>query len=252
MLEMEAVTARLPGRQLSYFASLDSTMTEAARLAAAGAPAGTAVIAEEQSAGQGRLGRSWHSEPGSGLYVTVVLRPRMAAETLPALTLALGLAVAEAIARAADVACDLRWPNDVMLGGRKVAGILAQAVEGAALAGIGINVNHPAFPEELAGLAVSLRMATGREHSREELLAELLPAVDRFAGMLAEGGVKPVLELFERRSSYARGKRVEVEQPGGLVAGVTAGLNPQGFLRLRRDDGSEMLILAGGVRALSD
>ncbi len=251
MLDTEAVAARLPGRRLSYFASLGSTMTEAARLAAEGAPSGTAVIAEEQTAGQGRLGRGWHSEPGSGLYVTVVLRPKVAPEALPVLTLAMGLAAAEAIARAADLECDLRWPNDLMLDGRKVAGILAQLVEGAAIVGIGINVNHAAFPAELAAQAASLRMVSGRTHSREDLLVELLEAADRFAKMLAEGGVKPVLELFARRSSYASGKRVAVEQPGGVVEGTTAGLDPQGFLRLRRDDGVEVLILAGGVRAVS-
>lgn len=249
MLEMEAVTARLPGRQLSYFASLDSTMTEAARLAAAGAPAGTAVIAEEQSAGQGRLGRSWHSEPGSGLYVTVVLRPRMAAETLPALTLALGLAVAEAIARAADVACDLRWPNDVLIGEKKCAGILVEAAGGTYIAGIGINVNQTEFPEDLAGTATSLRAASGRTHSREQLLIHLLESVDSFTKMLVEGGREPVLQAFSRASSYVKGKRVLVEHGApAAIEGITDGLDPRGFLYVRKPNGERTLVFAGGVR----
>lgn len=251
MFDLESVAARLPGRRIEYFTAIDSTNLAAARLAEEGAPWGTAVVAEEQTAGQGRHGRSWHSEPESGLYVSVVLRPRLAPDATPALTLALGLATAEAIARATGLACDLRWPNDVMLEGRKTAGILAQLIEGAAVAGIGINVNHVAFPAELAAHATSLRLATGRPHSREDLLVELLPAVDRFVRMLAEGGAGPVLGLFTRRSSYAEGKRVMVDQPGGAVTGVTAGLDPRGFLRVRRDDGSEILILAGGVRAVS-
>lgn len=251
-LDIDAVMKRLPGRRISYFDRLDSTMTEAARLAAEGAPAGTAVVAEEQTAGQGRHGHSWHSEPGSGLYVTMVLRPKLELASLPPITLALGLATAEAIARVADLACDLRWPNDVMLGDRKVAGILAQLVDGTTVAGIGINVNHAAFPEEVADVATSLRIASGRVHSREDLLVELLTAVDGFVRMLQEGGAGAILEQFTRRSSYASGKRVRVDQPGGAVTGTTAGLDGQGFLRVRRDDGAEILILAGGVRALSD
>ena len=250
-LDIDAVGRRLPGRQIAFFESLDSTMMEAARLAAAGAPSGTAVVAEEQTAGKGRHGHGWHSEAGSGLYVSIVLRPRMAAERLPALTLALGLAAAEAIARATDLECDLRWPNDLMLDGRKAAGILVEMQEGAAVAGIGINVNHAAFPEELAGEATSLRLASGHTHSREDLLAELLPTVDSFVHMLEEAGRERIFALFARRSSYAAGKRVRVELDGQSVTGTTAGLDPNGFLRVRRDDGREAIILAGGVRAIS-
>jgi len=250
-LDIDAVLRRLPGRRISYFAALDSTMTEAARLAAAGVPAGTAVVAEEQTAGQGRHGHAWHSEAGSGLYCSVVLRPHLGPDALPVLTLALGLATAEAIARATDLACDLRWPNDVMLLERKVAGILVQLADGTAIAGIGINVNHAAFPAELSRAATSLRLASGRPHPREDLLVELLAAVDSYVHMLGAGGRGRILELFARRSTYASGKRVAVDLPEGAFTGVTAGLDPQGFLRLRRDDGTEILILAGGVRALS-
>src|SRR5262249_46329960 len=139
-------------------------------------PPGTVVIAEEQTAGQGRHGHTWQSKKGLGLYLSVVL-PR---ESTPALTMALGLATAEAITTATALTCDLRWPNDVMIGNRKTAGILAQLVESAAIAGIGINVNHEIFPAELAGEATSLRIESGREQSREQLLIALLPAVDRY------------------------------------------------------------------------
>jgi len=232
-LDIAAVRRCLPGRKVEYFDSLDSTMREAA-----GYPEGGVVVAEEQTAGQGRRGHGWHSEPGSGLYASIVLRPGP-----PALTLALGLATAEALSRSADVECDLRWPNDVMLDGRKVAGILVLD----RVAGIGINVNHAAFPPELAGEATSLRIATGREHSREDLLVELIACVESFTRMLREGGVAPVIELFTRRSSYARGKHVVVEG----FQGVTAGLDQDGFLLVRAANGEERLIVAGGVRAVS-
>jgi BirA family biotin operon repressor/biotin-[acetyl-CoA-carboxylase] ligase len=251
-LDIEEVRARLPGRQIVWLDATPSTMVEAARLAAAGCPSGTAVGAEEQTAGQGRYGRSWYSERESGLYVSVVLRLPLPAADLPVLTLALGLATAEAIARSTGLGCDLRWPNDVLLDGRKCAGILAQAAEAAFIAGIGINVNHAFFPAELAAHAISLRMASGESHSRERLLADLLPAVDSFARMLVEGGRAPVLRMFTRASSYACGKRVIVEQGGVMLCGTTQGLDPAGFLTLRQDDGSTSVILAGGVRPAAD
>ncbi len=234
-MNIESIRRALPARRIDYYPSIDSTMRAAATL-----PLGSVVIADEQTAGQGRHGHSWHSEPGAGIYCSLVF------EATPALTLAMGLGTAEAIAEATGLACDLRWPNDVMLGGKKVAGILVQlASNGAAIAGIGINVNHAAFPSELAAIATSLRMAGGREFAREPILAALIPAVERHAAL----SVNEVLDLFTHASSYASGRRVVVNQPGGEIHGVTAGLNPAGFLQVRQDDGTVTLILAGGVRA---
>ena len=247
-LDIDQVRRRLSNRQISFFETITSTMHEAATLAAAACPSGTVVVAEEQTAGQGRHGHAWHSEPGAGLYLSVVLRLPLPPDSLPVLTLALGLATADTIARITDLRPDLRWPNDVMLGDRKTAGILVQLVDSVAIAGLGINVNHHAFPPEIAAEATSLRLATGRPQSREDLLIGLLPAIDSFCRMLVEGGRQPILDQFTRHSSYARGKRVRVEQPGGVIEGITAGLDPAGFLKLRADDGSESLILAGGVR----
>ena len=248
-LDIESVRRRLPDRRIEYHSAIDSTMYRAARLAAEGCASGSVVIAEEQSAGQGRHGRSWHSEAGLGIYCSVVLRLPLAPESLPVLTLALGLAAVDAIWRAAEIRCDLRWPNDVMLGGNKVAGILARRADSAVIAGIGINVNHASFPAALAPEATSLRLYAGRIFSREDLLAALLPSIDRFAETLVEQGREAILRLFANSSSYASGKRVTVQQPGGMIEGVTAGLNASGFLVVRTDNGIDNLILAGGVRA---
>jgi len=235
-----------------YFATIDSTMLEGARLAEAGCGQGTVIVADEQTAGQGRHGRHWHSEANAGLYCSIVLRPGLAPDSLPVLTLALGLATADAIAEATGLACDLRWPNDVILDGRKVAGILVQLLDSAAITGIGINVNHAAFPAELAAEATSLRLIAKRQFSRESLLIALLGAADRYCAILAgEHGKQKILDIFSRRSSYARGKRVQVEQGATVVEGTTAGLDPCGFLILRKDDGTEDLVLAGGVRPAS-
>jgi BirA family biotin operon repressor/biotin-[acetyl-CoA-carboxylase] ligase len=209
------------------YKTIDSTMT-----AAAGLPLGDVVVAEEQTAGQGRHGHSWQSEPG-GLYCSIVLEPR------PLLTLALGLAAAEAI----GAGCDLRWPNDVMLGGRKVAGILVQLVDGRAIAGIGINLNQTSFEEGLE--ATSLRIHTGRAACAAAMLDALLNAIDTNIALAPED----VLRLFTQSSTYAAGRRVVVHQPEGMIRGITAGLTPDGFLVVRKDDGTDTLIVAGGVRA---
>ena len=157
----------LPGRRVEWFPSLDSTMTVAARLAREGCASGTVVGADEQTAGIGRAGHSWHSEPEAGLYVSIVLRLALGPESLPLVMLALGLATRDAIADVTGLAPDLRWPNDVLLGEKKCAGILAQMEGDAVIAGIGINVGHASFPPEIAPLATSLRMA-GASVSREE------------------------------------------------------------------------------------
>ena len=210
------------------YPTVDSTMRIAAEL-----PLGDVVVADEQTAGQGRHGHSWYSAPGEGLYCSIVLEP------IPLLTLALGLATADAIA----VPCDLRWPNDVMIGDRKVAGILVQLVEGKAIAGIGINLNHTDFPPELE--ATSLKLATGRETYADDLLDPLLAAVETYIKLPPAD----ILNLFTRASSYAAGRRVTVDLPDGRIHGTTRGLDRDGYLIVRKDDGTDTLILAGGVRA---
>ena len=225
---MTPLDLSLLSRRVYYYRSIDSTMTAAAVL-----PLGSIVLAEEQTAGQGRHGHSWHSEPFAGIYCSIVLPPA------PLLTLALGLATAEAI----GIPCDLRWPNDVMIGNRKTAGILVNLVDGKAVAGIGINVNHTGLPTDLE--ATSLRLAAGHPFEREPILNALFDAVPAFTALPPED----ILRLFTKASSYAAGRRVVVHQPDGVIRGTTAGLNPDGFLIVRKDDGTETLILAGGVRA---
>jgi len=217
-------------------ASTTSTMEEAI-----GHPPGTVIVAEEQTSGQGRLGRRWHSEKGAGLYFSTVLG---LPEPSPLITLALGLAAQEAIQQVAGIGCDLRWPNDVLIGERKCAGILVNHHGATVIAGIGVNVNHAAFPVDVADTATSLRIATGCEHDKEALLARLLDAISTFTGLLSEQGTEVVLRLFTEASSYVRGRRVVVDG----VEGTTDGMNPSGFLWLRDDHGGRRLIVAGGVR----
>jgi len=231
-MSLDRLRAAFPDHRILYFDSIDSTQR-----VAAGEPAGTVILAGQQLAGQGRHGHSWHSEAANGIYCSIVLEPT------PLLTLALGVATADAIAQATGIVCDLRWPNDLMLDGRKAGGILVQLVNGLAIAGIGLNVNHAAFPPGLD--ATSLRLHAGREIDREDVLLALLPAID--AAMKEDS--ETILRLFAHASSYVAGRRVIVDQPGGVISGTTAGLDPAGYLIVRKDDGTDTLILAGGVRA---
>jgi BirA family biotin operon repressor/biotin-[acetyl-CoA-carboxylase] ligase len=251
MIDIGRVRSELPDHQIYWHSVIGSTMTEASRLAAVGCESGTVVCADQQTAGQGRYGRVWHSEPGAGLYVSIVLRNPFPADTLPVVTLALGLATSEAILKATDVTSDLRWPNDVLIQSKKCAGILTQLEGSAIIAGIGINVNHAGFPDELQGIATSLRIAGGRVHSRERLLVDLISSVTGFCSLLEREGREPILEMFSRASSFVYGRRVYVDQGDAMLHGTTAGLNPSGFLMLRGDDGKQNVIIAGGVRPYS-
>jgi BirA family biotin operon repressor/biotin-[acetyl-CoA-carboxylase] ligase len=234
-------------RRIEWHDTIDSTMRRAAELAREGCPAGTVVAARIQTAGQGRLGRTWDSRPG-GLYFTIVLRPRLEPSDVPLATLALGLAVADALQTFAGVAVDLRWPNDVLIGDRKLAGILAQFQDGALLAGIGLNVNQREFPPEIEPLATSLWRETGSEQNPEFLLPALARSIESHLNILETSGAAAILRLFESASSYVSGRRVTVELPAGSITGTTAGLTAEGFLLVRRDDGSLLTVTAGGVR----
>jgi BirA family biotin operon repressor/biotin-[acetyl-CoA-carboxylase] ligase len=254
-IDLNWLRSQMPERRIEWHDVIDSTMTAASRLAEAGVPAGTIIGAEEQSAGRGRHGRSWHSEPSAGLYVSIILRRQFSPATLPVVTLALGLAAQEAILKATGLACDLRWPNDVLIQSKKCAGILTQLEASthpsAIIAGIGINVNHSSFPAELNAIATSLRIASGRMESRELLLVDLLASVDTYCDLLETEGRGPIIEMFARASSYVSGRRVYVDQDGSQLRGTTAGLNDSGFLMLRSDDGTNSVIVAGGVRPCS-
>lgn len=232
-------------------------MREAAERAEAGAPEGTMVTAGEQSLGRGRLGRDWHSPARSGLYFSLVLRPPVAAAQSMSITLACGLGVARGIGRACGQQADIRWPNDILLGGRKCCGILVELVSDGdrtryVIVGVGVNVNQETFPPELDGIATSLSRETGVEWARDVVLESILSELEKYYGMFLERGSSAVVEAFTRASSYAKGRRVEVESAAQSIRGVTVGLDERGILLVRQDDGVTVPVLAGGVRPLED
>jgi BirA family biotin operon repressor/biotin-[acetyl-CoA-carboxylase] ligase len=218
-----------------------STMKDAAALAAKGEPHGTAVIADLQTAGIGRQGHNWQSDPG-GLYISIILRLPIAPASMPILTMALGLAVQRAVNDIAQVSTDLRWPNDVILSDRKLAGILVQSAEGALIAGIGLNVNQSLFPEDLKQIATSLKIETGREHSKDELGDRIIAESLRYATLSKQ----EIRRRFEESSTWPQGKAVEVD---GRIRGITAGLDENGFLLVQTPEKLETIV-TGGVRSL--
>jgi len=205
---------------------------------AAPMPVGSVVVADEQTAGIGRHGHSWDSEADSGLYVSLVL------ETHPVLTLALGLAARQALVRVTQLECDIRWPNDLMLSGRKLGGILVQFHEGRAVAGIGINMGQRQFPGELGPIATSLFIETGLEFRRDDLLDALLETIPSAVELTQ----RQVIETWQSCSTWARGKAVRVDSGAHVITGVTAGLTPEGYLLVRTNEGTTVPVVAGGVR----
>jgi BirA family biotin operon repressor/biotin-[acetyl-CoA-carboxylase] ligase len=249
--------------QVRHLRSVGSTNVLALEAAPAGAPHGCVWVADEQTAGRGRSGHGWHSAVGDGLYVSVLLRPQMALLDALWLSLTTGLAVQAAIAAVTGLEVDIRWPNDLLLGGRKCGGVLvetsvvasqseAPAMLRYAVIGAGINVNHESFPAELKDIATSLRRESGRAWAREDVLIEFLRALEREVGLL-EAELRGrhtgpgLLQRFATASSWARGKQVRVDEDGGYT-GVTDGLDARGFLRVAGDDGVLHTVLSGGVR----
>ncbi len=255
--ELEAALAGTSfAGHLHFFPAIDSTNRYAMEQAEAGAPHGSVYVADEQTAGRGRGAHLWASPPGAGLYVSVLLRPRLAPADILWLSLAAGLAVRTAVERGTSLACDLRWPNDLLLGRRKFCGILTELNAEVtrvrhAVIGIGINVHQPAFPEELRSVATSLWMETGRAWPRQALLQALLESLEREVIALSEPGAAAaaqsgILARLEAASTWIRGKRVRVEELEGFT-GVTEGLDSRGFLQVRTSEGLRT-VFSGGVR----
>jgi len=253
-------------RQIHHYYKIGSTNSEAMRSAAEGAPEGSVFLAEEQLTGRGRGGHSWHSARSVGIYCSVILRPVMPPSDALIFSLAAGLAVRAAVAEIApQLLADLKWPNDLLLGGKKFCGILIEMNAEATrvrylVVGIGINVNQVKFPGELRDIATSLRIETGTEWSRVELCAALLRSIDREYRVLTEdaGARDAILRRFAESSSSVRGRKVSIlvnsvvnrDEDGGLT-GVTEGLDERGFLRIRTEDGLRT-VMSGTVRSIGN
>jgi BirA family biotin operon repressor/biotin-[acetyl-CoA-carboxylase] ligase len=229
---------------------VDSTQAVAFALAADGAADGTVVVADSQAAGRGRRGRAWLDEPGASLLVSIVLRPRLEPSRLPGLSLAAGVAVASALTRAAGLTPRLKWPNDVLVGGRKIAGILLESRLSAAagearptaVLGIGINLAQREFADDLAQRATSVWLASGRAVDRDVLLSALLNALGEWRRRLEYRGFAPIREQW-RALADTLGRTVTVDG----VSGVAIDIDGDGALVVNDADGRRHRVLAGDV-----
>jgi BirA family biotin operon repressor/biotin-[acetyl-CoA-carboxylase] ligase len=219
----------------------DSTNREALDAARAGAGDGLVVVADHQQAGRGRLGRTWSAPPGASLLVSVLLRPGLAVEDRHLVVMAAAVAMADAVAASTGVAATLKWPNDLLVDDRKLAGILAEAVGDAVVVGIGVNVDWPEVPDELVGIATACNLEGGRPTTRDELLDAFL---SRYEGRLADLDATAV-EYRARLGTI--GRNVRVERADGNLVGLATGVDDHGRLLVTTDGGTTEAIAAGDV-----
>lgn len=235
-----------------YRPIVESTNDVAAALAAEDPGDGILVLADQQTAGRGRRGHTWFSPPASGLYVSAVVTPLRArvdpARALALVTLTAGVALAEAIESACGLRVELKWPNDLYVGRRKIGGILAESTGSRSVViGYGINVSAAAFPPELRNIATSIELELGRSVDRTPVLVESVAALDKRYGDLLDAQYDAILDAWRSRSPSSLGTGVEWSTPAGPQSGVTAGVDEQGALLVRTGTGIERII-AGELR----
>ncbi|MEW6218575.1 MAG: biotin--[acetyl-CoA-carboxylase] ligase [Thermodesulfobacteriota bacterium] len=259
LLTPQAWQARLATRFLgrgpvTALTETGSTNADALAAAAAGAPAGALFLADRQTAGRGRLGHSWHSPPGAGLYASLILRPQLAAADLPKLTLAAGLAVCRALARAAGLAPGLKWPNDLLLAGRKCGGILAETGPSpggpVVVLGLGLNSKEPpgGLPAALAARATWLSAHTSAPLERGVILAAILLELEGVLAELEAGGFARILAAWRQRDALAGQWLEVVAVDGRVVAGWSLGPDDQGVLQVQEASGRRHAVLSGDLR----
>jgi BirA family biotin operon repressor/biotin-[acetyl-CoA-carboxylase] ligase len=233
------------GHHVHWYAELRSTNDLAATLAERGADEGAVVIADAQTAGRGRHGRVWCSPAGAGLYVSVVLRP--GARVLPLVTIAAGVALVEGIRAATGLTANLKWPNDVYVTGRKLAGILAETSSNGCVLGFGINLHGAAYPEDVAARATSLETELGRDIDRAMLLVECLAAIAARYDDLRRERATAVLDAWRTYARPLLGRAIEWDSPEGVRRGTAVDVDASGALLVRTAEGMAQVI-AGEVR----
>ncbi len=247
------VNGKLFGKRFHHFFKTDSTNRVAMELAFAGEEEGAVILAEEQTDGRGRAGRKWHSEVGTGIYVTLLLRPRLSPVQAPLLTILAGISLHSAILAQTGLNAELKWPNDILVDGRKLGGILTEMHAEPTqvrfvIIGIGVNVNQEQFPEDLSSIATSLRRESGKLQSRLELLVRLLREFETDYNRFLRDGPAYVVQRFGEISQFANGKKVHVDTGRETYTGVTAGLTDDGLLTVKRTDGQVIAVIAGDVK----
>ncbi|MGH9843754.1 MAG: biotin--[acetyl-CoA-carboxylase] ligase [Blastocatellia bacterium] len=253
-MESHREVVSLPPYTIYRHASLGSTNDVLKEMT--GAPEFTCVVADAQTAGRGRRDRLWHSSPGDGLYLSMLLRPPCSSN-IPLISLLAAVAVAETLARRGVAGVDIKWPNDVLVNERKLSGILAEGASSGGgagavriILGIGVNLNHASFPDELGETATSLFIETGRSVVVDEFRDQLLERIAHWYDVWRRDEIAKITGCWQELSSTSRGQRVVITLDGEQMIGVTDGLSGTGALRLITDSGELKTILAGEVARL--
>jgi len=241
------------GSKVYAFETIDSTNNCAKALASCWAREGTLVLAEQQTAGKGRLGRSWQANPYENLTFSIILRPTLSSEALNLLPLYAAVGLAEAIEKETGLSVECKWPNDLLIHGKKVAGILLEGslkenqIDHVVL-GIGLNVNQTTFSEELAERATSLTLQAGREFDRVQILRSILRILESHYALITKKGLQSLLPLWMARTTMLN-REISVTRDGTIISGVVRGLSPDGALILE-SEGTEKTLFAGDVTIL--
>lgn len=235
-----------------YFEEIGSTNEEARKLAFAGYPQGTLVIADSQTGGKGRRGRNWHTPKGSSIAMSLIVKPELEAEYASMLTLVQAMAVAQAIEEMCGLKAQIKWPNDILVNEKKVCGILTEMnMEGTKISfiiiGTGINVNQESFPEEISDIATSLKKESGNVHSREKLVECICKLFNKYFGMFMDSkDLSGILEEYNSRLISA-GRMVKVLDPKEEFVGQALGINASGELLVKKESGEVVNVYAGEV-----
>jgi len=242
----------LENKKIIYYKQLDSTNTEVARLAAKGAENGTVVVADAQTAGKGRRGRSWESPAGENIYMSILLRPDCVPDRAPMLTLVMAYSIAKVLKELGFLDVQIKWPNDLVLSAKKICGILTEMqLKGSEIdyvvVGVGINVNTSKFPEELKDTATSLYMESGRVFDRETLVESIVEYFDEaYCQFLKTQDLSFLKETFNDMLVNVS-REVRVLEPGNEYMAFAQGINSRGELIVRTSEGEEKTIYAGEV-----
>lgn len=242
----------MENKKITYYKQLDSTNTEIARLAMQGTEHGAVVVAEEQTAGKGRRGRSWESPAGENIYMSILLRPNCKPEKAPMLTLVMAYSVAQVIRELGFSEVQIKWPNDLVLSGRKICGILTEmqlkdSEIDYVVVGVGINVNTRKFPAELEDKATSLFLQSGREFARESIVEHVVEKFEHAYQQFMEVEDLSFLQDTYNSMLVNAGKEVRVLEPGNEYIAYSQGINSGGELIVRTPNGEEKAIYAGEV-----
>ena len=240
------------GTRLEYFDETDSTNIRARKLAEEGAPHGTLVVADRQTAGKGRRGRSWVSPAGTGIWMSMVLRPSMAPMSASMLTLIAGLAVVKGVKESTGLEAMIKWPNDAVLNGKKICGILTEMSTEVeciryVIPGIGINVNIDDFPEEIRDKATSLKLEAGRNIKRSPVIAAVADSFEYYYDIFMKTSNMSGLKDDYNKALVNKDREVLVLDPRGQYKGRALGIDDEGSLLVRQEDGNVSAVISGEV-----